>query len=124
MPRLRVQPDVVPAAGDVQVDVLEQFGHLRDENLPTPLRLNEVERTRESSAGPPRERCHSGRASRIATAPATAASSGWICAGRSGTSRSCGGRIPGGSSGGGTPASRSAASLWLRQSGEIDPQLL
>src|SRR6187402_1959266 len=73
MPGLRVQSDVIPAAGDVHVDVFEQLGHLRDENLPPPLRLNEVERARESSARPPREPGHACRTSRIATAPAAGA---------------------------------------------------
>src|SRR4051794_11642364 len=46
MPGLRVQANVeatVRAAGDVHVDVLQQLRHLRDEDLPATLRLNELE---------------------------------------------------------------------------------
>src|SRR4051794_11271330 len=69
MPRLCVQAHVVAVrAGHIHVEVLEQRRHLADQDVPAPLRLNEVEGPREAPVAPPCERGHPGRISRITTA--------------------------------------------------------
>src|SRR5450759_3055607 len=77
MSGLRVQSDVVAVARHVHVQILEQLGHLADEDVSPPLRLNEVKRAWETAAAPTIERGHAGRIPRVsATATASTASSG------------------------------------------------
>src|SRR5215211_620984 len=58
MPRLRMEADVpLPLARTsrhVHVYILEQLGHLRNEDVAPALLLHELERSRESTSGPSR----------------------------------------------------------------------
>src|SRR6266567_8339763 len=76
MARLRVEPNVeLPLAGaarDIHVQVLEQLGHLCDEEIAASLRLNEVESAPESAVRPPGERGHPCRIAGIASPAARA----------------------------------------------------
>src|SRR5437763_14292494 len=74
MPGLRMQPDVAAVrARDVHVVVLEEFLHLGDQLVPTPLSLHPVERLREATGRPAVEDIHSLRIPRIAAPTARSA---------------------------------------------------
>src|SRR5438132_364652 len=120
MPRLRMETDVVPLSGHVHVEVLQQLGHLADEDIPPPLRLNEVERARKAAAGPPGDRCHSRRISRIAAPAAAAANTTETAPGRRAV------RATTSSGAVCAPAAAAAASsaLRLRNRRHVDPELL
>src|SRR4051812_14978674 len=66
MSGLRMKAHVVSAARHVHVEVLQQFGHLADEDVAPPLRLHEIDRAREAPVGPTRERGHSCGIARVA----------------------------------------------------------